>query len=90
MIGPEDVLVIATAPIENVAPLNFAFLEQANLKPEQIGGTSGLALRTPVGRLLAAVALGQGTGGGAAALELATFAVRRVTWTKRERTTDVP
>ena len=87
-IGLEDMLVIAQTLTPGMPPQNFAFLEQAELDPVNGEVDSFSALNTPAGRLFAALAFGRGDAGGSAAADLARFAVRRVSWTKRVRDAD--
>jgi hypothetical protein len=77
-LGLEDVIIIATLTMPATPMQNFAFLAQPGIERGV-----GPAHATPLGQLLAAAAFG-GDRGGAAAPDMARYAVHRVSWTVRE------
>jgi hypothetical protein len=87
-LGLEDVILIATLTNPATPMQNFAFLEQPGLDR---GGEDNPARATPLGQLLATAAFASGDRGGAAAPDMARYAVHRVSWTvRRTRTSTEP
>jgi hypothetical protein len=86
-LGLEDVLVIATLSVPGASPENFVYLEQEGV-PSGVRG--GGAVVSPAARVFGLLGYGVGDRGGEAAEDLATFAVRRVSWTVKKQDPETP
>jgi hypothetical protein len=78
-LGLEDVIIIATLTTPATPMTNFVFLQQNGI--ERGAPASNSAADTPLGQLLSTAAFASGTRGGAAAPDMARYAVQRVSWT---------
>jgi hypothetical protein len=82
-LGLEDVIILATLTTPAAPMQNFVFLEQQGI--DRGGGDGGSARNSPLGQLLATAAFASGDRGGNAAPDLARYAMRRVSWTVRQK-----
>jgi hypothetical protein len=82
-LGLEDVILIATLTNPATPMQNFAFLEQPGLDR----GADDPARASPLGQLLSTAAFASGDRGGAAAPDMARYAVHRISWTVRRTPT---
>jgi hypothetical protein len=81
-VGWEDVLVLATPSVEGAPPLDFTFLERANLNEARAATKSGRpsGIDSPLGQLLMHGVYGDDAREGYSSDEAAGFAIHRVSW----------